>query len=182
MKTRKPPAAWCLLLLLAAGCSTASKPTDKNFLAGLNKYLGDRHECVLDKPLRFPYEVSATAEGAAERQRMDALTDAGLLKREPAQAIKMYVYRPTALGEKVGPSFCFGHREASAIVSSTPVSKRNGFNETDVTYRYEVKDVPVWAKTDGMLKAFPRLRQDISGEQVGTATLAQTGVGWQVPE
>jgi hypothetical protein len=42
-------------------------------------------------------------------------------------------------------------------------------------------EVPVWAKTPEMLKAFPELEQALSGEATGHAKLANAGVGWQVP-
>jgi hypothetical protein len=42
-------------------------------------------------------------------------------------------------------------------------------------------EVPVWAKTDEMRKAFPELDKALSGEATGKAKLANAGVGWQVP-
>jgi len=39
----------------------------------------------------------------------------------------------------------------------------------------------VWVKTDQMQKAFPDIAKALSGEATGENTLANAGVGWQVP-
>lgn len=51
-----------------------------------------------------------------------------------------------------------------------------------MTYNYTLQDTPVWAKSDGVMAAYPEEARAVSGGSSATITLAQTGVGWQVPD
>lgn len=171
------------IALLASGCSSKTKPTDQNFMAGLNAYYATHNECLYPSALRFPYEVSPGPDAKQDRQRMDALQHAGLMK-EPTEdkSIHVIVYDLTAAGQRAGGRFCYGHREITSIDSSTPpVKAANGILQSRVTYHYKMMDVPVWAKTDEMLKAFPDMAKALSGDATGENTLANAGVGWQIP-
>ena len=86
------------------------------------------------------------------------------------------------MGERVAPHFCYGHRVATAIDNFSAPAPRNGFPETDVVYRYHMEDVPTWAKSDSVKRAFPKMAQQTSGDLTDKATLAGTSAGWQVPE
>jgi diadenosine tetraphosphatase ApaH/serine/threonine PP2A family protein phosphatase len=152
-------------------------------MAGLNTYYANHNDCLYSSALRFPYEVSPGPNAKQDKQRMDALMHAGLTK-EPTEdrSIHVEVYALTAAGERAAGRFCYGHREITSIDSSTPpVKNANGLLEAHVTYHYKMMDVPVWAKTDEMLKAFPEMAKALSGDATGEATLANAGVGWQVP-
>jgi hypothetical protein len=171
------------IILLAAGCSSnKSKPTDQNFMAGLNEYYANHNDCLFSSALRFPYEVSPGPTAKQDKQRMDALMNAGLMKVTEDRSIHVDVYALTAAGERAGGRFCYGHREVTSIDSFTPpVKAANGILESRVTYKYKMAEVPVWVKTDEMLKAFPEMAKAISSESTGQMTLANAGVGWQVP-
>ena len=169
------------VILLAAGGSSKTKPTNENFMAGLNAYYATHDDCLFPSALKFPYEVSPSANAKEDKKRMDALTDAGLMKREEDKSIHVDVYSLTAAGTRAGGRFCYGHRQVMSIDSFTPPTKSNGFLETHVTYHYKMMDVPVWVKTDQMQKAFPDIAKALSGEATGENTLANAGVGWQVP-
>ena len=51
-----------------------------------------------------------------------------------------------------------------------------------MTYTYTVEDVPVWAKTPAVQAAFPEMAKRVTTPDPATLTMAQTGVGWQVPD
>jgi|SRR5579885_768149 hypothetical protein len=171
------------LIFLTAGCSSSkTKPTPENFTAGLNAYYANHNECLFSSALRFPYEVSPGPTAKQDKQRMDALMDAGLMKRTEDRTIHVDVYALTPAGERAGSRFCYGHRQITSIDSFTPPQKNaSGFLESHVTYHYKMMEVPVWAKTDEVMKAFPEMTKALSGEATGEATLANAGAGWQVP-
>jgi diadenosine tetraphosphatase ApaH/serine/threonine PP2A family protein phosphatase len=170
------------MILLAAGCSSKTKPTDKNFMTGLNAYYANHNECLFPSALRFPYEVSPGPDAKRDKQRMDALMDAGLMKRTEDRSIHVDVYALTPAGERAGGRFCYGHRQVTSIDSFTPpIKNASGFLESHVTYHYKMMEVPVWAKTDEVQKAFPEATKNFSDDATGEITMANAGVGWQVP-
>jgi hypothetical protein len=169
-------------ILLAVGCSSKTKPSEQNFMNGLNAYYANHDDCLFSSALRFPYEVSPGPDAKQDKQRMDALMSAGLMKRTEDRSIHVEVYALTPAGERAGSRFCYGHREITNIDSFTPpVKNASGFLESHVKYHYKMMDVPVWAKTEDMQKAFPEMSKALSGESSGENTLANAGVGWQVP-
>lgn len=167
----------CTLLLPAIGCHSKSAPTSENFIEGLNKHFVDHPDCLLSN-IRFPYETSDPKETA----QMDTLVKSQLLDKSVEMAIHVSRYTVTTVGNRYAPRFCYGHRVANTVDSNTPLTVANGFKETQVTYHYTMADVPVWAKSADVLKAFPAMAQVTSGQATGVATLAQTPVGWQVPD
>lgn len=166
----------CVALSLV-GCNTALKPTPENYLTTLNKYLPDHQDCLLDGSVTFPYETS----DPAMTKKMDALVHSKVLDvaREPAIHVSRYTL--TREGSTAGHNLCYGYREATAIVSSTPPAPMNGYQGTIVVYSYKVRDIPVWAKTAEIMAAFPTFAHEQSGDATDTITLALTGVGWTVP-
>jgi hypothetical protein len=166
------------LSFASTGCSsTKSRATPENFIAGLNKHFLDHADCLLDNT-RFPFE---TTERDTTKQ-MDSLVKALLLEKSEEMSIHASRYTVTTAGARYAPRFCYGHREVTGIDSSTPPAAANGFNETTVTYHYVMKEVPVWAKTPEVQAAFPKMAEMTGGEAMGKAVLAQTPVGWQVPD
>ena len=173
----KVPARIALLLAvsLIAGCNSKSAETPENFMTGLNKYWPEhRRDCLFPAGWRFPY----TTSDAKEQQQLDALVKVLLLKRTKEQ--KLAYYEPTDYGKAGAPRYCYGYREATSVLSNTPPEVKDGFRQTGVTYRYQMKDVPTWAKSDDLKAAFPQLAKDLSGDATATTPLAQTGAGWQV--
>jgi hypothetical protein len=167
----------CTLLLPVIGCHSKSAPTSTNFIAGLNKHFVDHPDCLLSN-IHFPYETSDPKETA----QMDTLVKSQLLEKSVEMAVHVSRYTVSTYGTRYAPSFCYGHRVANTIDHFTPPAVANGFNETQVTYHFTMEDVPVWAKSANVLKAFPAMAQITSGHATGVATLAQTPVGWQVPD
>lgn len=167
----------CTFLFTTAGCHSKSAPTSQNFIQGLNKHFLDHPDCLFSN-IRFPYSTSDRKETA----QMDALVKSQLLEKTVEMSIHISRYSVSKTGTRYAPRFCYGHRVADMIDHFTPPALANGFNETQVTYRYSMQEVPVWARSPDVLKAFPAMAQVIGGEATGVATLAQTPVGWQVPE
>ena len=170
-------------LLLLAGlfaltaCNTKTKPTNENYISTLNAYFPDHPDCLLDSSVTFPYETS----DAAQVKQMDSLVKAKMLDvgREPAMKVSRYTLTPAAA--HAGKHLCYGYRKVTGIVSSTQPALANGFTETNVVYTYKIEDLPVWAKTDDVQAAFPKLAEKSSGNATDKMTLALTGVGWSVP-
>jgi hypothetical protein len=183
-KIRKP----CLVLLasitiFSAGCSSNTQPTSENFIKGLNTFYANHDDCLFPSALRFPYEIGPGSDAKERIAQMEALTEAGLVKRkEEEKSINVHVYALTPVGERVGGRMCYGHREVTSTDSFTPPAKAaSGLLETQVTYHYKMSDVPVWAKTDKMQSAFPNMAKALSGQATDTAKLANAGAGWQIP-
>ena len=171
-----------VLMSMVTGCGPDMKPTGVKLETAINAYYENHNECLFPTGLKFPYEVSPGANEKQERKQMDAMTAAGLLKRQDAPALHVAEYTLTPLGERAAPRFCYGHRVVKSVDSFTPPAKQNGFVKTQTGYHYSMMDVPVWAKTDQMEAAFPKMASDISGSARDQITLATVGAGWQVPQ
>jgi hypothetical protein len=165
-------------LFVTTGCiSSKSSPTAANFTAGLNKHFLEHSDCLLDN-IRFPFEAS----DKEKTRQMDSLVKSQLLDKTEEMSIHVSRYTVAQAGTRYAPRFCYGHREVTSIDSFTPPATANGFNETTVVYHFVMQDVPVWAKTPEVEAAFPEMAAAISGNATGKAILAQTPVGWQVPD
>ena len=176
-------AVTCGILAMVMGCAPDTKPTNAKLEKAINTYFENRNECLYPTGLKFPYEVSPGTQAKEEQKNMDAMTSAGMLKREVAPAMHVERYTLTPLGERVAPRFCYGHRLVKSVDGFTPAAKQaNGFVETTVNYHYTMLDVPVWAKTEEMKAAFPKMATSISDAAGDQITLATVGAGWQVPE
>ena len=69
-------------IVLAAGCH--SKVVDKaEFKSALNNYYSSRQVCLWPEPAKFPAQADTNNED--QTKGFDALTDAGLLTRTPAE-------------------------------------------------------------------------------------------------
>ncbi|HTD97255.1 MAG TPA: hypothetical protein VK627_10000 [Edaphobacter sp.] len=171
----------CALLctiFVTSGCtSPKAKPTPANFTLAINKYFLEHTDCLLPNT-RFPFETT----DKAKTKQMDSLVKALLLDKSEEMSIHASRYTATPTGARFAPKFCYGHREVTSIEGSSPLAPVNGFNQTTVTYHYEMKEVPVWAKTASVLAAFPEMAAATSGDATAKVTLAQTAVGWQVPD
>ncbi len=169
-----------IFLLILAGCQTKASPTPEHFITALNTYYNERSECLFPDAPRFPFET-----GDPEKTRqMDSLVKAQLLtvSRELG-GLHASRYTPTDTGARAAPRFCYGHRVVNAIDSFTPPAKAaNGLPETQVTYRYEIKDVPIWARAAEVQAAFPKMAHDVTTISTAKATLAGTMAGWQIPD
>ena len=176
------PAGAILLLIivsLASGCNNTGKaaPTPANFALAINNHFLDHSDCLFTDT-RFPFETS----DPAKTQQMDSLVKSLLLEKSVEQSIHVSRYTVTPAGTRYAPRFCYGHRQVTSIDSSTPITVNDGFKETTVTYSYTMKEVPVWAMSHDVQAAFPEMTRATTGQLTAKATLAQTPVGWQIPD
>jgi hypothetical protein len=171
-------AAALALSPLATGCNTGkSAPTPAAFTQAINHHFLDHTDCLLSDT-RFPFETT----DREKTKQMDSLVKALLLEKSEEMSIHASRYTVAPAGTRFAPHFCFGHREVTSIDSFTPIAVTDGFKETTVTYSYTMKEVPVWALTPQVQAAFPEMARATSSQVTAKATLAQTPVGWQIPE
>ena len=166
-------------LAFTSGCNDTGKasPTPANFTLGINNHYLDHPACLLTDT-RFPFE---TTDSNTTKQ-MDALVKAHLLEKAVETSIHVSRYTVSDIGTRFAPHFCYGHREVTSIDSFTPLAVNDGFKETTVTYSYTMKEVPVWALTPDIQAAFPAMARATTSQVTAKATLAQSPVGWQIPD
>jgi len=165
-------------LAFSSGCNTGkSAPTPANFTQAINNHFLDHLDCLLSDT-RFPFETT----DSATMKQMDSLVNAHLLDRTVENSIHVSRYTVTTTGARFAPRFCYGHREVTSIGSFTPIAVNDGFKETTVTYSYTMKEIPVWALSHDIQAAFPDMARATTGQVTAQATLAQTPVGWQIPD
>jgi hypothetical protein len=166
------------VIALASGCNTGkSAPTPANFTLAINNHFLDHPDCLFSDT-RFPFETS----DPAKTKQMDSLVKSLLLDKSVESSIHVSRYTVTPAGTRYAPRFCYGHREVTSVDSSTPIAVNDGFKETTVTYSYTMKEVPVWAMSHDVQAAFPEMARATTGQLTAKATLAQTPVGWQIPD
>lgn len=165
---------------MAAGCSSELTPTNAKLEAGLNQYFDGHDECLYPQGKMFPYEVAPGRDSKTEEQRMDALKAAGLLNELKDLDLHVERYTLTAMGERVAPRFCYGHKVVTKIDGFTTPVKDGRVLQTTVSYHAKMEDVPVWAQTDELMKAFPKMGAAISAPQPGKIVMGTAGIGWSV--
>ena len=169
--------------ILLAGCTGFKDPSPKNFTGALNAYYGNHDDCLFSSGIRFPYEASTTGADADPRKKsLDALADAGLLKSLEDRDIHVKRYSLTPYGSRVPPRFCYGHRVVTSIDGFTPAAAVDGMKAMQVNYHYKMMDIPGWADSDQMRKAFPDYAKASSPDAQGQTTVVLTQNGWRVPE
>jgi hypothetical protein len=163
---------------LTSACNTGkSAPTPANFTLAINNHFLDHPDCLFSDT-RFPFETS----DPAKTKQLDSLVKSLLLNKSVESSIHVSRYTVAPAGTRYAPRFCYGHREVTSIDSFTPIVISDGFKETTVTYRYTMKEVPVWAISPDVQAAFPEMARATTGQVTAKATLAQTPVGWQIPD
>lgn len=165
-------------LPLIAGCNSKTKATPQNFTQAVNDYYLERSECLFPN-IRFPYATS----DPVETKQMNTLVKSHLLESSYESAVKTTRYTVSTTGTRFAPRFCYGHRSVTTIDNFTPPQKGlSGFPETQISYHYTLKDVPVWAQSPDIATAFPEMSRAVTNGGTDQISLAQTLAGWQVPE
>ena len=169
--------------LILTGCNGFKKPTPKNFTGALNAYFSNHDDCLFESSLRFPYEAGTSAgDKDSKIKSLDALEGAGLLKSLEDRDIHVKRYELTTYGKRVPPRFCYGHRVVTTIDGFTPPAVVDGQSTSQVSYHYKMMDIPGWADSDAMRKAFPALAKASSPDAQGRTAVVLTMNGWRVPE
>ena len=181
--------AWTLLF--AAGCKK-NAVNQSAFQSALDAYYAHQQDCLWPAPVKFP--VQADTSNDEQTKSYDALTDAGLLTRTPAEKKRFLVGSKQVNDYDLSPqgrtqwtadpqqpgygNFCYGHPKTMAIDSYNATDdSQTRFN---VTYHVHAANPPQWANSAEVKTAFPRLAAQTSGEQVATASIEKTANGWQV--
>ena len=172
----------------AAGCKKEIDVTE--FKAAINKSFTGHHECVWPEPIKLPVRANISKD---ERiGEYNALTDAGLLIREPEASIGgaegMNKYELSDKGHAAWTAdpkqpgygnFCFGHFNVTAIESATPDNPSNPTQYT-IKYQYEVEGIPDWSRTPESMRTFPKIAADTSIRSVTTTLVKGDDGGWVV--
>lgn len=177
-------------IVLFAGCRHSSVLDKEAFKSALNEYYHTRQVCLWDGSIKFPAQADATDD--SETKRYDALTDAGLLKRMPAEKKRFLVgskrvnnYDLSDSGRKEWTAdstqpgygnFCLGTRKVDSILSYSPVG--SDASQYSVNYHYSL-NAPDWANNPEIETAFPQVGHAIAGT-TASATLTKTSSGWNV--
>lgn len=177
---------------LGVGCR--KNTVDKSaFKTAIDGYYSAQPLCIWSSPVKFPAQADTSNED--QTKGFDALTDAGMLTRTPAEKKRFLIGskqvndydlstkgRSTWTADQTQPgygNFCFGHLEVSSIDSYNPSDNPNA-TQYSVTYHYGASNLPDWASSAEMKTAFPKIASDTSATQTGTATLTKSSNGWQV--
>jgi len=179
------------IVALGVGChSNAVDPGA--FKSALNSYYSAAPVCVWSSPVKFPAQADASNE--EQTKGFDALTDAGMLTRTPAEKKRFLIGskqvndydlsdkgRSTWTADQTQPgygNFCFGHAQVISVDSYSPADP--DAVQYTVNYRYGLTNLPEWANTTEMKTAYPKIVRESSGAEAGTATLIKSSNGWQV--
>ena len=188
-----PLLALAALTLLPTACKKDT--IDKaQFVSAINNSLKGKHDCLWPDPIKMPAEADPAKDDIT--RDFDALTDAGLLARAPeekkrfligSKPVNLYdlsdkghsLWTPDTDNPGKG-NFCFGHFNATGIVSAVPNDSANPTQYT-VTYQYEVEGIPAWATTPESRRAFPKISKDTSIQNATATLVKDSNGGWVVP-
>lgn len=179
-----------VIVTLFAGCRHSNTVDTEAFKSALNDFYHTRQICLWDGSIKLPAEADASNDN--ETRQFDALTDAGMLTRIPAEKKRFLVgskrvntydlsdngrknWTPESAQPGYG-NFCFGRRKVDSILAYSP--ETSGATQYSVTYRSTVP-VPDWANNAEIKTAFPQVGRDVAGANA-SATLTKSGEGWTV--
>lgn len=188
--------------VLLTACSDPKAASEKNFKLAIQKKL-DEAPPTCYVIANFPGAIRDFLDN--DKLSFKALVDAGMLsvKDEPLMTTglmsnkvvvqpvfslteegKKY-YKPemkrTGLGDNFG-GFCFGKPIVREIVEFTEPADLRGARASQVTYTYELSDIPAWAKQPQIVAAIPKLKKDVESEKTPIKTrdiLVLTNNGWK---
>lgn len=180
------------LLGVSAGCRKNAVDPGA-FKSAINAWYSTQPVCLWSSPVKFPAQADTSNED--QTKGYDALTDAGMLTRTPAEKKRFLIGskqvnnydlsaqgRSTWTADQTQPgygNFCFGHLEVTSIDSYSPPNNPDA-TQYSVSYHDAVSHLPDWAGAAEMKTAFPKIASVSSGQQTGTATLVKSSNGWQV--
>jgi hypothetical protein len=189
MKLRNA-AALLVTLTLTAACNRKAA-THPNYDNAINSYFVAHPACLWSSEKKFPVQSSPND---AKTEGYDALVDAGLLTRTTSEKRVVVIskrennYDLSEQGRAAWAAdpnqpgygnFCYGSRTVVSIDSATPTSSQPGATTT-VSYHYVIAGLPEWANAAETQTAFPQIQTALNTPQPATASLTDTGSGWQV--
>ncbi len=195
------------LSISLAGCSNPNTADNANFSKAVKTYFQKKPEltaaCI---PLafveQFPAKI-ATSDAFSKNtlMQLEALTQAGLLTESnttlPVSAIGLgqshtesaKEFTLTDLGKKYiiigtdffdsSPNLCFATPKLKDITNFTTPADAMGYRVSQVSYEYNLTDIPSWAASSLVQKAFPQIAQSLNKTISGNSTFVLTHQGWQ---
>jgi hypothetical protein len=175
-----------------AACNSGGN-SDLQYKTAINQHFKVFPACIWSQPKKFPVQA-ATADDA-KNEGYDALTQEGLLTRTTAEK-KVFIvaskqvnnydlsetgrtsWTPDSSQPGYG-NFCYGNREVTSIDNSTLGTNGAGLKTVDVTYRYQISNVPAWARSQEMQTAYPNIASALGSNASDKATLVMTGDHWE---
>jgi hypothetical protein len=175
-----------------AACNTGGN-SDLQYKTAINQHFKAFPACIWSQGKKFPVQA-ATADDA-KTEGYDALTQEGLLTRTTAEK-KVFIvaskqvnnydlsetgrtsWTPDSSQPGYG-NFCYGNREVTSIDNSTLGTNGAGAKTVDVTYHYQISNVPTWARSQEMQTAYPNIASALSSNVSDKATLVMTGDHWE---
>src|ERR1700722_3487382 len=178
--------------LSLAACNTGGN-SDLQYQTSINQHFKPFPACIWSQAKKMPRQA-ATADDA-KTERYDALTHEGLLTRTTAEK-KVFIvaskqvnnydlsetgrtsWTPDSSQPGYG-NFCYGNREVTSIDNSTLGTNGTGAKTVDVAYRYQISNVPSWARSQEMQAAYPNIASALGSNASDKATLVMTGDHWE---
>ena len=190
MRFRSIPFVLIAAAAVIPACHNTDAVDSSAFNSTINDYYASRQECLWSGPVKFPAQADASKED--QTAQFDALTDAGLLQRTPAEKQRFLIGskrvnnydlsdkgRSNWTADPAQPGYgnlCLGNPRVQSIDSYSPDTPNA--TQYSVNYRYSLS-LPGWANTPEIKTAFPRAARDSEGQEA-TATLTKSQNGWQV--
>jgi hypothetical protein len=182
----------CVFALVITGCNNGSN-TDISYKAAINDHFKAFPVCIWSQPKKFPVQA-ATADDS-KTEGYDALTQEGLLTRTTAEKKVLIIAskqvnnydlsergRTSWIPDSSQPgygNFCYGNREVTSIDNSTLGTNWEGAKTVDITYHYQIANVPTWATSQEMKTAYPSVATALSSNPSDHITLVMTGDRWE---
>ena len=182
----------CVFALVITGCNNGSN-TDISYKTAINDHFKAFPVCIWSQPKKFPVQAATTDDSKTEGY--DALTQEGLLTRTTAEKKVLIIASKQVnnydLSEKGRTSwtpdssqpgygnFCYGNREVTSIDNSTLGTNGAGAKTVDITYHYQIANVPTWATSQEMKTAYPNVATALSSSPSDNVTLVMTGDRWE---
>jgi hypothetical protein len=179
----------CLAFTLAA-CGSIKDANKSNFRKAIQAYLDAQPGLCASIPAReLPFTLMEREVNSFRKPQAEALVDAGLLSKRDTEAKALFgkivpatEYQITDAGKKVRVvnqnAFCSGKYSLVEVDNFTEPNNMIGMTISEVKFRYKVKNLDAWAKTESLRTAFKNFENETQGDVQGKAILILTNNGW----
>lgn len=198
-------------VMILTGCDDPKEVSAKNFGKVIQDGLKKQGEVCLER-LRWPVQVNLgasseafNAQATSDASRMAALEAHGLVSstiEESTDFLKQksrtQIYRLTDAGSKYllerdipnflgdgstkRTDFCWARMQLADIVKWMGPGQSGAYPVVSVKYTYQLANVPEWAQSPNITKAFPEIQQRLAGQKQEemAATLRLSNLGWEM--
>lgn len=202
----------CLVsVAILTGCDDPKEASAKNFSKVIQDGLEKDGEVCLER-LRWPVKVNlgATSElfnapPTSDANRMAALEAHGLVSSTIEETTDFFkqksrtqIFQPTDAGSKYmlerdipnflgngstkRSDFCWARMQLAGIVKWMGPGQFGPYQMVTVNFTYQLANVPQWAQSPEVTKAFPEVQQMLAGQkkEEKTAALRLSNLGWEL--